>query len=64
MKLNEDECRVINDYFEYLKHIRDTRILQNVHFVSDDEAELMSLFVAACLTIKKKEEAKTEDPFA
>ena len=63
-KLNEDECRVINNYFEYLKHIREKRILQNVHFVSDSEAEQISLYVAACLAIKKKEEVKTEDPFA
>lgn len=63
-KLNEDECRVINTYFEYLDHLTDTRITQNTHFLEDDRADLVNVFIAACLTIKKMSEPKVEDPFA
>lgn len=66
-KLNEDECRVINTYFEYLDHLTDIKITQNVHFLDDFRADQVNMFVAACLTVLKlgkpaKEEP--EDPFA
>ena len=63
-KLSEDECRVINVYFEYLDHLTDTKITQNTHFLEDGRADLVNLFIAACLTIKKMSEPKVEDPFA
>ena len=62
-KLNEEECKVINTYFEYLNHLNDTRITQNTHFLDDFRAEQVNMFVAACLTIKKKEKSTTEHPF-
>lgn len=63
-KLSEDECRVINVYFEYLDHLTDTKITQNTHFLEDFRADQVNMFVAACLTIKKMSEPKVEDPFA
>lgn len=63
-KLNEDECRVMNTYFEYLDHLADTKITQNTHFLEDFRADQVNMFVAACLTIKKMSEPKVEDPFA
>jgi hypothetical protein len=63
-KLNEDECRVMNTYFEYLDHLTDTKITQNTHFLEDGRADLVNLFIAACLTIKKMSEPKVEDPLA
>ena len=62
-KLSEEECKVINTYFEYLDHLNDTRIIQNTHFLDDFRAEQVNMFVAACLTIKKKVESTTEHPF-
>jgi hypothetical protein len=66
-QLSEEECRVVHTYFEYLDHLNDTKITQNVHFLDDYRAEQTNMFVAACLTIFKlndlvKEEP--EDPFA
>ena len=63
-KLNEDECRVMNTYFEYLDHLKDTKITQNTHFLEDFRADQVNMFIAACLTIKKMSEPKVEDPFA
>ena len=63
-KLNEDECRIMNVYFEYLDHLTDTKITQNTHFLEDFRADQVNMFVAACLTIKKMSEPKVEDPFA
>ena len=63
-KLSEDECRVMNVYFEYLDHLTDTKITQNTHFLDDFRADQVNMFVAACLTIKKMSEPKVEDPFA
>lgn len=63
-KLNEDECRVINVYFEYLDHLTETKITQNTHFLEDFRADQVNMFIAACLTIKKMSEPKVEDPFA
>lgn len=63
-KLNEDECRVMNTYFEYLDHLTDTKITQNTHFLEDFRADQVNMFIAACLTIKKMNEPKVEDPFA
>ena len=62
-QLNEEECRVINTYFEYLDHLNDTRIIQNTHFLDDFRAEQANMFVAACLTIKKLDKQATEHPF-
>jgi len=62
-KLSEEECRVINTYFEYLDHLNNTKIIQNTHFLDDYRAEMVNMYVAACLTIKKADKPVTEHPF-
>ena len=64
MKLNEDECRIMNTYFEYLDHLNKTKITQGTHGVSDEEAGTLNKFIAACLTVKKEVKKEVEDPFA
>ena len=66
-QLNDDECRVMNTYFEYLDHLNNTRITQGTHFLDDYRAEQVNMFVAACLTVLKlgkPEKEEMEDPFA
>ena len=61
-KLNEDECRTMNTFMEYLKHLEDSKIVFGVSGRTEN-VELINIAIALALTIKKKEEVKIEDPF-
>lgn len=60
-KLSEEECRVVNNFMEYYKHLKTHNIIQAAHGEVGD-IELLNIGAAVALAIKKKEQ--TDDPFA
>lgn len=61
-KLSEDECRVVNNFMEYYKHLKKNNIIQAAHG-DFENIDLLNIGAAAALAVKKKEE-QTDDPFA
>lgn len=62
-KLNEEECRVVNDFMEYYKHLKKNNIIQAAHG-DFDNIDLLNIGAAVALAVKKKVEEVVSDPFA
>lgn len=63
-KLSPEECKTMNTFLEYYDHLNDSKVTQGVHFDSDEDAKILNMFIAACLTVKKTDVVEMEDPFA
>lgn len=63
MKLTEDEVKILHNFDEYYKHLRDSRIIEGVGINDDpEELKLLNIGAAIALTVIKGEEK--EDYFA
>lgn len=62
-KLNDDEIRVVHNFNEYYKHLKDTHMTEGVTGISDPtEIMIVNAGIAAALTAIKGNEK--EDYFA